>query len=177
MAKNQAEIENSDPKPQSGVEEKEEDMFVLIDRANPWKDGKLVSSHRKPPAKGINSADNNAKEKDGWETATLVGDSETIGLGGAHTCVTWRAIPIGAGITTQGSMQAPSSEPEKGEEKGEDLSDNGSTVFLFEGFRRERSLRRIVFESHLTPGMHITSKATIATMAGSADAMTECYVA
>ncbi|RYC62158.1 hypothetical protein CHU98_g4060 [Xylaria longipes] len=77
MANNQAEPANSNPKSLSGFKEKEEDMFVLIDRANPWKDGKLVSSHNTTPAKDTKSADNgkSAKEKDGWETATLVGGS------------------------------------------------------------------------------------------------------
>ncbi|TRX92595.1 hypothetical protein FHL15_006522 [Xylaria flabelliformis] len=77
MAKNQVKTANLDPKPQRGIKEKEEDMFVLIDRANPWKDGKLVSSHTNPPAKVTHLADNgkNVREKDGWETATLIGGS------------------------------------------------------------------------------------------------------
>ncbi|KAI0533166.1 hypothetical protein GGR58DRAFT_506612 [Xylaria digitata] len=60
---------------QGGTEEKEEDMFVLISRRNPWKDGKLVSSLENPPTASTKSADkgSSAKDKDGWETVPLFG--------------------------------------------------------------------------------------------------------
>ncbi|TGJ83807.1 hypothetical protein E0Z10_g4951 [Xylaria hypoxylon] len=61
--------------PQGDAKEKEEDMFVLISRRNPWKDGKLVSSSDNPPAAGTQSTDKGkgTVDKDGWETIPLHG--------------------------------------------------------------------------------------------------------
>ncbi|KAH8156667.1 hypothetical protein CIB48_g11583 [Xylaria polymorpha] len=77
MAKDQPESANSNSTPIGAVMEKDEDMFVLIDRANPWKDGKLVSSHKRPAENDTQSLDNgkSAQEKAGWETIPLVGGS------------------------------------------------------------------------------------------------------
>ncbi|KAF2967839.1 hypothetical protein GQX73_g5726 [Xylaria multiplex] len=62
---------------QDGAKEKEDDMFVLISRRNPWKDGKLVSSLENPPTTSTKSADtgSNTKDKDGWETIPLFGSN------------------------------------------------------------------------------------------------------
>ncbi len=75
MSNNQPIANKSVPANQSGIKEKEEDMFVLISRRNPWKDGKLVSSFDDKPLEKSRSADKgkSTKDNDGWETATLYG--------------------------------------------------------------------------------------------------------
>jgi hypothetical protein len=67
---------------QSGVSEKEEDMFVLLDPADILHDGKLVSSYDNLPIEEGQTAhegnvedfkDKTVEEIDGWETATVSG--------------------------------------------------------------------------------------------------------
>lgn len=67
-------------KPQSGgFKEKEEDLYVLVDRKNPIvKDGPLVSSYDYPPTKDGELEDKgNGREKDGWETIPLYGNKNS----------------------------------------------------------------------------------------------------
>ncbi|KAI3325596.1 hypothetical protein HD806DRAFT_490746 [Xylariaceae sp. AK1471] len=86
MASNESKVTKSNTEAQSRVNEREEDMFVLLDRSDLLQDGELVSSYDNPPTQGGQATEeghagahvNNNKgtmteDTDVWETATVFG--------------------------------------------------------------------------------------------------------